>query len=62
MELKIHSEGQNDDLKALKEKYAELKKALNRNSKLTEREKQAELKKMNEKFRKEKKESNQKLF
>ncbi|WP_430426278.1 hypothetical protein [Maribacter litoralis] len=62
MKLKIHSEGQNDHLKALKEKYAELRKALKGNPKLTEEEKKEELKKMNEKFLKEKTESNQKLF
>ncbi|MDT0605502.1 DUF1542 domain-containing protein [Croceitalea rosinachiae] len=62
MKLKIHSEGQKDHLQELKEKYDQLKTAIKANPKLTDNEKQTGLKKMNEKFVKEKKDSNQKLF
>ena len=61
-ELKIHSEGQKDHFKALREKFNGLKNSLKRNSKLSETEKQVELKKITEEFAKEKKSLNQKLF
>jgi len=55
-ELKIHSEGQNDHLISIKEKYNKIKNSLKLNLKLTEDEKQIELKKAEEQFNKEKKE------
>ena len=61
-ELKIHSEGQKDHLKSLKKKYDGLKNSLKRNPKLTEKEKQTELEKIKEQFRKENKDSNQNLY
>ena len=60
-ELKIHSEGQEDHLIAIKEKYNKLKNSLKRNIKLTENEKQTDLKKIEEQFIKEKNDSNQNL-
>ena len=60
-ELKIHSEGQKDHLKALREKYEGLKNSLKRNSRLNAKEKQTELKKITEEFAREKKDLNQKL-
>ena len=62
MELKIHSDGQEDYLRVLREKYDELKNSLKLNSKLTLEQKQSELKKINEQFIKEQKDSNHKLF
>ncbi len=62
MELKIHSDGQEDYLRVLREKYDELKNSLKLNSKLTLEQKQSELKKINEQFTKEQKDSNHKLF
>ena len=44
------------------EKYDNLKSSLKRNPKLTEEEKQIELKNINEKFSKEKKDPNQNLY
>ena len=61
-DLKIHSEGQDEHLIAIKEKYNKLKNSLKRNTKLTENEKQNELKKIKEQFIKEKKGSNQNLY
>ncbi|WP_424001335.1 hypothetical protein [Maribacter sp. IgM3_T14_3] len=61
-ELKIHSEGQNDHLISIKEKYNKLKNSLKLNVKLTEEEKQIELKKAEEQFNKEKKDSKQNLY
>jgi len=61
-ELKIHSEGQKDHFKVLREKFNGLKNSLKQNSKLSETEKKAELKKITEEFDKEKKSLNQKLF
>ena len=54
-DLKIHSEGQNDHLLSIKEKYNKIKSSLKLNVKLTEDEKQIELKKVEEQFNKEKK-------
>ena len=61
-DLKIHSEGQNDYIELLIKKYDGLKNSVKRNTSLTEKEKQTELKKINQRFFKEKKDSNQKLF
>tara|TARA_R110001606_G_scaffold397685_1_gene574916 strand:+ start:97 stop:288 length:192 start_codon:yes stop_codon:yes gene_type:complete len=61
-ELKIHSDGQKDYLKELTEKYAKLKNILKQNPKLSEKEKQIELKSINKEFVREKKDSNQKLY
>ena len=61
-ESRIHSEGQNDHLISIKEKYNKLKNSLKRNVKLTEDEKQIELKKVEEQFNKEKKDSKQNLY
>tara|TARA_R110002153_G_C13003555_1_gene465402 strand:- start:312 stop:503 length:192 start_codon:yes stop_codon:yes gene_type:complete len=61
-ESKIHSEGQNDHLISIIEKYNKLKNSLKRNVKLTEDEKQIELKKVEEQFNKEKKDSKQNLY
>ncbi|MDO1512362.1 hypothetical protein Q2T41_06805 [Maribacter confluentis] len=61
-ESSIHSEGQNDHLISIKEKYNKLKNSLKRNVKLTEDEKQIELKKVEEQFNKEKKDSEQNLY
>ena len=61
-ESRIHSDGQNDHLISIKEKYNKLKNSLKRNVKLTEDEKQIELKKVEEQFNKEKKDSKQNLY
>jgi hypothetical protein len=61
-ELKIHFEGQNDHLISIQEKYNKLKNSLKLNVKLTEDEKQIELKKAEEQFNKEKKDSKQNLY
>ena len=61
-ELKIHSEGQNTHLTSIKEKFDKLKTSLKLNVKLTEDEKQIELKKAEEQFNKEKKDSKQNLY
>tara|TARA_R110000765_G_scaffold16507_1_gene46314 strand:+ start:70 stop:261 length:192 start_codon:yes stop_codon:yes gene_type:complete len=61
-ESKIHSAGQNDHLISIKEKYNKLKNSLKRNVKLTEDEKQIELKKVEEQIYKEKKDSKQNLY
>tara|TARA_R110001606_G_scaffold27962_2_gene89200 strand:+ start:55 stop:246 length:192 start_codon:yes stop_codon:yes gene_type:complete len=61
-ESKIHSAGQNNHLISIKEKYNKLKNSLKRNVKLTEDEKQIELKKVEEQFNKEKKDSKQNLY
>ncbi len=61
-ESRIHSEGQNDHLISIKEKYNKLKNSLKRNVKLTEDKKQIELKKVEEQFHKEKKDSKQNLY
>ncbi|MDO6821409.1 hypothetical protein [Zobellia sp. 1_MG-2023] len=61
-ESRIHSEGQNDHLISIKEKYNKLKNSLKRNVKLTEDKKQIELKKVEEQFNKEKKDSKQNLY
>ena len=61
-ESRIHSEGQNDHLISIKEKYNKLKNSLKRNVKLTEDEKQIELKKVEEQFNKEKMDSKQNLY
>ena len=60
--LKIHSEGNKDHLKAIRRKYAELKKALSINSKMSMEEKEVELEKLNKKFKKETQASNQNLY
>ncbi len=61
-ELKLHSEGQEDHLKSLREKYEGLRKSLIGNKELTEKQKNSALKKINEKFTKEKKDSNNNLY
>jgi len=61
-ELKIHSEGQNSHLIFIKEKYNKLKNSVKRNVNLTVDEKQIELKNLEEKFIKEKKDSKQNLY
>ena len=61
-ESRIHSDGQNDHLISIKEKYNKLKNSLKRNVKLTEDKKQIELKKVEEQFNKEKKDSKQNLY
>ncbi len=61
-ELKIHSEGHEDHLIAIKERYTKLKNALKRNLEMTEIEKQTELKKIEEQFIKESRESSQNLY
>ena len=61
-ELKLHSEGQEDHHKSLREKYEGLRKSLIENKELTEKQKSSELKKINEKFTKEKKDSNNNLY
>ena len=61
-ESKIHSAGQNNHLISIKEKYNKLKNSLKRNVKLTEDKKQIELKKVEEQFNKEKKDSKQNLY
>jgi uncharacterized membrane protein YukC len=61
-ELKIHSQGRNEHLISIIDKYNKLKNSLKRNTKLTEEEKQTELKKIEEQFEKEKKNSKQNLY
>ena len=61
-ELQIHSQGHEDHLIAIKERFTKLKNALKRNIKMNENEKQTELKKIEEQFSKEHKESNQNLY
>jgi hypothetical protein len=61
-ELKLHSFGQTDHLEALKKKYDSLKKSINKNQKLTESEKKAELETLTKSFEKEKKNSNNNLY
>ena len=60
--LKIHTEGQVDHLKALNDMYDELKKFIKHNSKLNQEQKHKALKKINEEFILEKKDSNHKMF
>ncbi len=48
--LKLHSLGLDDHLKSLEEKFDGLRKTVEGNTNLTEREKQAELKNINERF------------
>ena len=61
-ELKIYSEGQNNHLIFIKEKYNKLKNSVKRNVNLTVDEKQIELKNLEEQFIKEKKDSKQNLY
>ena len=61
-ELKIHSEGRNEHLMSITDKYNKLKNSLKRNTKLTDVEKQTELKKIEEQYEKEKKDSMQNLY
>lgn len=60
--LKLHSNGQKDHLVALMKKYDHLKNSLRRNSKLTEEQKQADLKKLNIQLKKEQQNSDQNLY
>lgn len=61
-ELKIHSEGEKDHLKAIMKKYDQLKKSLNMNPKLSMKEKEAELNKLDEQLVKDKLDSKQNLY
>ena len=61
-ELKLHSFGQNDHLETLKKKYASLRKRIIRNGKLSETEKNAELKTLKKSFEKEKTETKNNLY
>ncbi len=60
--LKLHSDGQKDHLKSLKEKYIALKNRLKQHQKLTEEEKQTEFKKIKEQYHKENRDAQQNLY
>ena len=61
-ELHLHSFGKKDHLATLKKKYEAVKHTIQRNSNLSENEKQAELKKLNKAFKKAKKYSESNLY
>lgn len=61
-ELKIHSEGEEDHLKAIMEKYDQLKKSLTMNPKLSMKEKEAALNKLDGQLVKDKLDSKQNLY
>jgi len=60
--MKLHAGGHSDFIKALKEKYQILKEEVNKNMELTSSEKKAELKKLSESFKSEKRKSNRSLY
>ena len=60
--LKIHSEGNKDHLKEIREKYAKLKNSLSMSPKLRKEEKQEVLKKLVEKSKEEMQATNKNLY
>ncbi len=60
--LKIHSESREDSLSFLKQKYDRFKQSLKHNSKLTEEQKQQELKNLNAQLKTERKNSTKNLY
>jgi len=61
-DLKLHTDGKNDFLKSLKEKYDNLKRKILKNDKLSESEKEIELKKIDENYESERVNSKNSLF
>ena len=60
--LELHSSGEEDHLKTLKEKYGKLKESLKNNRKLTAERKKVELEKIDREFRTEKMNARQNLY
>lgn len=61
-ELKLHAEGANQHLKSIKERFETLKKKLNSNTELSDKEKEIMLEEARKIFLNEKKELKNKLF
>lgn len=61
-ELHLHSIGKKDHLETIKKKYYAIKHTIQGNHSLSENEKQAELKKFNEAFKKARKDSESNLY
>jgi len=60
--MKLHAGGKSNFIKNLKEKYEILKEEVNKNMEMTSSEKKAELKKLSELFKSEKRKANRSLF
>jgi len=61
-ELKLHSQGENEHLKSLKEAFQAFKDKLKNTTDVSEKEKEIELAKVKKAFLKEKKQLKDKLF